>query len=146
MKYFFLIIFFFTMLHASSPKLVQSKKGMVVAAEPIAAKVGAKILAQGGNAVDAAVAVGFALAVTYPTAGNIGGGGFMNIRFADGKTITIDYREKAPLAATKNMYLDEKENFLSEKNLYGHLASGVPGSVAGMLLALEKFEIGRAHV
>ncbi len=127
------------MLHASSPKLVQSKKGMVVAAEPIAAKVGAKILAQGGNAVDAAVAVGFALAVTYPTAGNIGGGGFMNIRFADGKTITIDYREKAPLAATKNMYLDEKENFLSEKNLYGHLASGVPGSVAGMLLALEKF-------
>lgn len=112
---------------------------MVVSADPLATKVGIEILKQGGNAVDAAVAVGFALAVTYPAAGNIGGGGFMNIRFADGRCYAIDYREKAPATAHRDMYLDSARNFIEQKSIYGHLAAGVPGSVAGMLLGLEKF-------
>ena len=145
MKKIFLILmccaicFHATEMVAASRDPVRGRKGMVVAVDPLAAHVGVKILEQGGNAVDAAVAVGFALAVTYPGAGNIGGGGFMNIRFADGKAFTIDYREKAPSAATRTMYLDSAGNFIPEKSTYGHLASGVPGSVAGMLLGLEKF-------
>ena len=117
----------------------QAKNGMVVAAEPIAARAGAEILKSGGNAIDAAVAVGFALAVTYPQAGNIGGGGFMVIRLADGRTTTIDYREKAPLKAWKDMFLDDKGNYLPQKSREGYLSCGVPGSVAGLLLALERY-------
>jgi gamma-glutamyltranspeptidase/glutathione hydrolase len=125
---------------SAAPKTpVRMAHGMVVAADPLAARVGEKILEQGGNAIDAAVATGFALAVTYPGAGNIGGGGFMVIRFADGKTATIDYREKAPAAATRTMYLDSAGTFNSDNSTYGHLASGVPGSVAGMLAALERY-------
>lgn len=111
---------------------------MVVSNDSIASRVGRDIMEHGGNAVDAAVATGFALAVTYPVAGNIGGGGFMVIRMADGRTATLDYREIAPLAATRNMYLDENGN-LTRKSIIGHLASGVPGSVAGMAAALEKY-------
>ncbi|MBP9212459.1 MAG: gamma-glutamyltransferase, partial [Bacteroidetes bacterium] len=124
---------------AASRKPVKAKNGMVVSADPLATQAGLEVLKQGGNAVDAAVAVGFALAVTYPAAGNIGGGGFMNIRMADGRYAAIDYREKAPGAAFRDMYLDSTGKFLSDKSTEGHLASGVPGAVAGMLTGLEKF-------
>jgi gamma-glutamyltranspeptidase/glutathione hydrolase len=120
---------------------------MVVAADPIAARVGLKILQQGGNAIDAAAAVGFALAVTYPAAGNLGGGGFMVMRFADGKVKTLDYREAAPLAATRDMFLDKNGNFLEQKSTNGHLACGVPGSVAGMMYAQRRYgRLTRAQV
>jgi gamma-glutamyltranspeptidase/glutathione hydrolase len=127
------------MLIAASCAPVRAYHGIVVSDDPIAAHVGVEILRHGGNAVDAAVAVAFTMAVTYPEAGNIGGGGFMVVRLANGTAETIDFREKAPAAATKNMYLDEKGNFISEKSTYGHLSVGVPGSVAGLLFALEKF-------
>lgn len=123
----------------ASRKPVKAKHGMVVSADPLATQIGVEILKRGGNAVDAAVAVGFALAVTYPAAGNIGGGGFMNIRFADGRCYAIDYREKAPGKAFRDMYLDSTGDVITNKSTFGHLAVGVPGSVAGMLLALEKF-------
>jgi gamma-glutamyltranspeptidase / glutathione hydrolase len=141
-KIFFCLLLSFVSLGigAAAPKSpVRVSHGMVVAADPLAARAGQKILEQGGNAIDAAVATGFALAVTYPGAGNIGGGGFMVIRFADGRTAAIDYREKAPSAATRTMYLDSAGNFIPQKSTYGHLASGVPGSVAGMLAALDTF-------
>lgn len=123
----------FSLSYSASRDPVRAKKGMVVAAEPIAANVGLKILKEGGNAVDAAVAVGFALAVTYPGAGNIGGGGFMVMRFADGTVKSLDYRETAPAAAKRDMFLDKNGNFLEQKSTRGHLACGVPGSVAGMM-------------
>jgi gamma-glutamyltranspeptidase/glutathione hydrolase len=110
---------------------VTGAHGMVVSGSPIASQVGADILKAGGNAMDAAVAVGFALAVVHPEAGNIGGGGFMVIRLADGTVRTIDYREAAPAKATANMFVDAEGN-LTEASVTGHLASGVPGSVAGM--------------
>ncbi|MGE5314939.1 MAG: gamma-glutamyltransferase [Acidobacteriota bacterium] len=125
--------------YAASPRPAHARSGMVVAADPLAARVGEKILEEGGNAVDAAVATGFALAVTYPGAGNLGGGGFMVIRFADGRTAALDYREKAPLSATRTMYLDSSGAVVPEKSTEGHLASGVPGSVAGMLEALSRY-------
>lgn len=126
-------------ISTASKDPVRAKHGMVVSADELASKAGIEILKKGGNAVDAAVAVGFALAVTYPQAGNIGGGGYMVIRMADGKTTTIDYREKAPAAAHRDMFLDKKGNFLPEKSQKGYLAPGVPGSVAGMLHALDKY-------
>ena len=126
---------------------VRGKKGMVVAADPIAANVGLKILKEGGNAIDAAVAVGFALAVTYPEAGNIGGGGFMLMRLADGTVKSLDYREAAPKAATRDMFLDKKGNFIEEKSTRGHLSCGVPGSVAGMMYAHRRYgRLKRADV
>ncbi|MFN3135762.1 MAG: gamma-glutamyltransferase, partial [Candidatus Kryptonium sp.] len=128
-----------TLLESASKKPVKAFNGMVVSSDSLATKVGIEILKKGGNAVDAAVAVGFALAVTYPQAGNIGGGGFMVIRMANGETVTIDYREKAPLKAHEDMFLDENGNFIPEKSQIGHLSVGVPGSVAGLLLALEKY-------
>ena len=112
---------------------------MVVSAHPLASRAGARILQAGGNAVDAAVAVQFALAVVYPSAGNLGGGGFMVLRRNDGQVASLDYREKAPVIASRDMYLDETGNVkkgLSEK---GHLSSGVPGSVAGMYEAHLKY-------
>ncbi len=112
--------------------------GWVVSDCPIATKVGIEVLRSGGNAVDAAVAVGFALAVTFPQAGNIGGGGFMLI-YKNGKVYYLDYREKAPLAATEDMYLDEQGNPIREKALKGALAAGVPGTVAGLLEAHRRF-------
>lgn len=117
---------------------VSGTSGMVVSASKYASQVGIDILKSGGNAVDAAVAIGFALAVTYPQAGNLGGGGFMVIKIKD--TVTaIDYREKAPAGSTRNMFLNEKGEFLPDKSQVGHLSAGVPGSVAGMLYALEKY-------
>jgi len=113
--------------------------GCVSSADELASEVGIKILKEGGNAVDAAVGVGFALAVVYPQAGNIGGGGFMVIHFVGGKNTSIDYREKAPSLASRDMYLDAAGNVIEDLSTTGPLASGVPGSVAGMLFALEKF-------
>jgi gamma-glutamyltranspeptidase/glutathione hydrolase len=118
---------------------VRAENGMVVSASKLASEVGANILQKGGNAVDAAVATGFALAVTHPSAGNIGGGGFMVIHLADGENITLDFREKAPLAATKTMYLDENGNYVPELSRESVSASGVPGSVAGLITAWEKY-------
>lgn len=112
--------------------------GMVATRSSWASQVGADILSQGGNAVDAAVAVGFAMAVTYPSAGNLGGGGFMVIHLADGTVITNDHREKAPSAASRDMFLDENGDVIKELSLHSHLAAGVPGSVAGLLDVLEK--------
>jgi len=111
---------------------------MVVSNDSIASRVGRDIIARGGNAVDAAVATGFALAVTYPFAGNIGGGGFMVIRMADGRTAALDYREIAPLAASRDMYLDANGK-LTNKSIIGHLSVGVPGAVAGMDEALRRY-------
>ena len=111
---------------------------MVASDEPRASAAGIEIMRAGGNAVDAAVATAFALAVTYQEAGNIGGGGYMVIRMADGRTAAIDYREVAPLAATRDMYLDALGN-KTDKSLDGHLASGVPGSVAGLSAVLERY-------
>ena len=117
---------------------VYARKGMVVAQESLAADVGVAVLKSGGNAVDAAVAVGFALAVTYPYAGNIGGGGFMLIRMADGRSTFIDFREKAPRTATHDMYLDASGN-ATKDSVLGWRAAGVPGSVRGLELALKKY-------
>lgn len=118
---------------------VYGKKGMVASADRIASEIGARVLRDGGNAVDAAVSVAFALAVIQPVAGNIGGGGFMLIHLAAGKTTAIDYREKAPAAAHQTMFLDEDGSIVGERRHQRHLAVGVPGTVAGLTLALEKY-------
>ncbi len=119
---------------------VVANQGMVSSQEKLATQAGLEVLKEGGNAVDAAVTVGFALAVTLPRAGNIGGGGFMVIHLAENnQNIAIDYREKAPIKATKDMFLDENGNVNEEKARFSHLAVGVPGTVAGLILALEKY-------
>jgi len=119
---------------------VIAENGMVVGPEKLATEVGAEILRRGGNAVDAAVATGFALAVTYPRAGNLGGGGFMLIHMAaTNKQTLIDYRESAPAAATRDMYLDENGEVDRQREYFSHQSAGVPGTVAGMLYALEKY-------
>jgi len=115
------------------------RNGMVVSAHPSASKVGLDILKKGGNAVDAAVAVQFALAVVYPGAGNIGGGGFMVYRAANGDIASLDFREKAPGIASRDMFLNNAGNAITEKSLYGHLAAGVPGSVDGMVQAHARY-------
>src|SRR6478609_46818 len=125
--------------HAASRAPVSAEHGMVVTAQQYATRIGVDVLKQGGNAVDAAVAVGYALAVVYPAAGNLGGGGCMTIQLADGRKTFIDFREKAPLAATANMYLDKDGNVIKGASTLGHLAVGVPGTVAGMEYALEKY-------
>ena len=114
-------------------------KGVVASRSPLASDVGIEIMRAGGNAVDAAVATGFALAVTYPQAGNLGGGGFMVIRLANGETVANDHREKAPGGASRDMYLDEEGEFVSELATASHLASGVPGTVAGLLDVLSRY-------
>ncbi|MGF6308670.1 gamma-glutamyltranspeptidase/glutathione hydrolase [Bradyrhizobium sp. i1.8.4] len=124
---------------AASVAPVAAENGMVVAAQHLATQVGVEVLKRGGNAVDAAVAVGYALAVVYPAAGNLGGGGFMTIQFADGRKTFLDFRETAPKGATANMYLDKEGNVVSGLSTKGHLAVGVPGSVAGMEYAREKY-------
>ena len=134
-----LIVGFLSISFAETPKPVRAKHGMVVTVSTPASKVGLQILKQGGNAVDAAVATAFALAVTYPFAGNIGGGGFMVIHLNNGKNTTIDFREKAPLKATRNMYLDKDGNYVPSLSKEGALAVGVPGSVVGMIYALKKY-------
>lgn len=112
---------------------------MVVSAHNLASKVGVGVMRKGGNAIDAAIATHFALAVVFPQAGNIGGGGFMVVRLNDGTATTLDFREKAPAAATTDMYLDPEGNVIPGLSLQGHLASGVPGSVDGMVEAHKKF-------
>ena len=121
-----------------SQKNITCSKGAVVSAHPLASKVGVDILKKGGNAVDAAIATQLALAVVYPGAGNIGGGGFMVAHLKSGKNITLDYREKAPAKAFKDMYLDSAGNPLLSLSQDGHLAAGVPGTVAG-LFASHKY-------
>jgi gamma-glutamyltranspeptidase/glutathione hydrolase len=139
-RYLFITVIFFLSTEISfGGNPVRSKNGMVVSANELATKVGVQILKTGGNAVDAAVAVGFALAVTYPSAGNIGGGGFMVIHLANGKNTTIDFREAAPLAAHEKMFLDELGNYVPSLSQAGWKASGVPGTVAGLIYALEKY-------
>ncbi|ASZ43408.1 gamma-glutamyltransferase [Escherichia coli] len=118
---------------------VRAKQGMVASVDATATQVGVDILKEGGNAVDAAVAVGYALAVTHPQAGNLGGGGFMLIRSKNGNTTAIDFREMAPAKATRDMFLDDQGNPDSKKSLTSHLASGTPGTVAGFSLALDKY-------
>lgn len=108
------------------------KNGAVVSAHPLASKVGIEIMKQGGNAFDAAIATQLALAVVYPGAGNIGGGGFLVARTANGQTVALDYREAAPSTATKDMYLDQNGNVMEGKSVNGHLSSGVPGTIAGL--------------
>jgi gamma-glutamyltranspeptidase/glutathione hydrolase len=124
---------------AASQAPVAAENGMVVSAQHLATKTGVDVLKDGGNAVDAAVAVGYALAVVYPAAGNLGGGGFMTIQLADGRKTFLDFREKAPLAATANMYLDKDGNVIKGASTLGHLAVGVPGTVSGMEYALAKY-------
>jgi gamma-glutamyltranspeptidase / glutathione hydrolase len=116
----------------SIQKNVEVTNGAVVSAHPLASEVGLMVLKQGGNAVDAAIATQLALAVVYPGAGNIGGGGFMVAHLSDGRDVTIDYREKAPGKASRDMYLDKNGNALDSLSQDGHLASGVPGTVAGL--------------
>lgn len=142
---FFIVMMFlffnqgFAQTLSNANKARSFHNGMVVCATPDAARVGLYILKKGGNAVDAAVAVQFALAVTLPEAGNIGGGGFMVYRSAKGKTSTLDFREKAPAAAGTNMYLDSAGNVIPDMSMATHQASGVPGSVDGMVEAHRKY-------
>ena len=117
---------------------VHARHGMVVTQEPLATDVGVSVLKNGGNAVDAAVAIAFALAVTHPSAGNIGGGGFMLVRLADGRTNFLDFRERAPSGASRNMYLDSKGK-VTKDSVRGWRASGVPGTVAGLEVAHKKY-------
>jgi gamma-glutamyltranspeptidase / glutathione hydrolase len=131
--------FWFTAAQAASMAPVAAENGMVVTAQHLATRVGVDVLKDGGNAVDAAVAVGYALAVVYPAAGNLGGGGFMTIQLADGRKTFLDFREKAPLAATANMYLDKDGNVIKGLSTHGHLAVGVPGSVHGFETALAQY-------
>ncbi len=143
---FFVILFLYQCKFSSEKpflydisKSIVADSAVVSTAHPLATQVGLDILRQGGNAVDASIAVQFALAVCYPGAGNIGGGGFMIYRASNGDVTSLDYREKAPLAAHKDMYLDSLGNPIVEKSLYGHLAAGVPGTVDGMAKAFEKY-------
>ena len=124
---------------AASLAPVAAEHGMVVTAQHLATHIGVDVLKAGGNAVDAAVAVGYALAVVYPAAGNLGGGGFMTIQLADGRKTFLDFREKAPLAATANMYLDKDGNVVQGASTDGYLAAGVPGTVAGLERARAEY-------
>jgi len=136
--YIYVLVFVFFAVCLSAQKKTYLN-GVVSSSNELASQVGIDILKKGGNAVDAAVGVGFALAVVYPQAGNLGGGGFMVIHLKDGLNTSIDYREKAPLKAGKDMYLDFNGEIVPGLSTIGNLAAGVPGSVAGMLHALEKY-------
>jgi len=125
--------------NAASERPVAAEKGMVVSAQHLATQVGVDILKRGGNAIDAAVAVGYALAVVYPAAGNLGGGGFMTILFADGRKTFLDFREKAPSAASRDMFLDKDGHVVKSLSTIGWLAVGVPGTVSGLEYAREKY-------
>jgi gamma-glutamyltranspeptidase/glutathione hydrolase len=138
-KLFLPIVVLTCALPAFSFSPVAARHGMVASSEPLASEVGLEILRAGGNAVDAAVAVGFALAVTHPVAGNIGGGGFMLIRLAKGEAVVVDYREAAPAAASGNMYINSNGQVVSGASTQGALSAGVPGTVAGLALAEQKY-------
>jgi len=137
-KYIILTYSLFAVINAQD-KPHFAKNGMVVSASQLASQIGVDIMKSGGNAIDAAVATGFALAVTYPQAGNIGGGGFLVAHLADGRNITIDFRETAPSSAYRDMYLDENSDVVKNMSLYTHSAVGVPGSVAGLLTAWSSY-------
>lgn len=126
-------------LHAASTPAVEAKNGMVVTSQYLASQVGTDILKMGGNAIDAAVAVGYAQAVVNPCCGNIGGGGFMTIHLADGTDTFINFRETAPAAASADMYLDKEGKVTKDASLYGYLAAGVPGTVLGMDSAQKRY-------
>src|SRR2546422_3819267 len=136
----------YVFVFAASREPVRARHGIVASTNEIASKVGVEIMEKrGGNAVDAAIAVAFALAVTHPAAGNLGGGGFMMIRLKNGKTTAIDYREMAPAAATRNIYLDQQGNVIKGEGgpLVGYRGAGVPGTVRGMELALKNYGSGK---
>ena len=126
-------------VNGKPPPPVEAANGMSVSAQRDASKAGADILAAGGNAIDAAVAIGYALAVTHPCCGNIGGGGFATIHLANGKDTFINFREKAPAAASANMYLDAKGDVIPGLSLHGYKAVGVPGSVMGFQKMLDEY-------
>ena len=134
-----------TITFAASREPVRARHGVVASTNEVASKVGVDVLKRGGNAVDAAIAVAFALAVTHPAAGNLGGGGFMMIRLKNGRTTAIDYREMAPAAATRNIYLDKDGKVIEGDggSIEGYRAAGVPGTVRGMELALKKYGSGK---
>ncbi|HSP14561.1 MAG TPA: gamma-glutamyltransferase [Thermoanaerobaculia bacterium] len=123
---------------AAAPEPLHARHGVVASTSPIASRIGVDILKRGGNAVDAAVAVALTLAVVWPSAGNIGGGGFMMVRKANGDIEAIDYRERAPLSATHDMYLDENKNIVKGASTVGYKAVGVPGTIAGLVLAHKR--------
>jgi len=144
MKRFLVLLLAVTVLACQTSKKekvvgVLADSAMVVSAHGLASQVGVEIMKKGGNAIDAAIATKFALAVVFPAAGNIGGGGFMVVRLKDGTVDALDFREKAPAGATTNMYLDQEGNVIPELSTQGHLASGVPGSVDGMVEAHKKY-------
>src|SRR5215468_7772190 len=130
---------------AASREPVRARHGVVASTNEVASQVGVDIMKRGGNAIDAAIAVAFALQVTHPAAGNLGGGGFMMIRLRDGRTTAIDYREMAPAAAHRDVYLDKNGNLIEGEggSLVGYRAAGVPGTVRGMELALKKYGSGK---
>ena len=132
------VVNLYTAVYPASGKPVRSRNGMVVSAHRIASEIGVSILQKGGNAVDAAVAVGFALAVVFPEAGNIGGGGFLLYRDAGGEAFCLDFREKAPKSAWRDMYVDTAGN-VTRDIVRGHRSAGVPGTVAGLVEALHKY-------
>jgi len=143
---FFLSTFPFSLnIRAAAPEPVRGQHGMVASNDEIASKVGVEIMKKGGNAVDAAIAVGLALAVVFPFAGNIGGGGFMLIRKKDGTSTAIDYREMAPKAATRNIYLDKNGKLIEGEggSILGYRAAGVPGTLAGFDMAFRKYGSGK---
>jgi gamma-glutamyltranspeptidase / glutathione hydrolase len=143
----FLLMFTSFNATAVTRQPVSAEKGMVVTSQHLASEVGAAILKQGGNAIDAAVAVGYALAVTNPCCGNIGGGGFATIHLADGRDVFVNFREKAPLAASEDMYLDAKGEVVPDLSLKGYLAVGVPGTVMGLETMLKNYgTMGREAV
>ncbi len=129
----------FNNVFAASARPLKNTSGMALSTQAIANEIGIQVLEGGGNAIDAAVAVGYALAVVHPVAGNIGGGGFAVIHLADGTNISLDFREKAPLKASRDMYLDKNGNVIPELNRLGYLAAAVPGSVAGYSEMLKKY-------
>ena len=136
-KLSFIILSFFAIIHLDAQE--SYKNGVVVTAHPEASKVGVDILKKGGNAIDASIAVQFALAVVYPNAGNIGGGGFLVYRDAKGNTDALDFRETAPKNAKEDMYWDKNGNAITDLSLYGQFSAGVPGTVDGMVKAHEKY-------
>ncbi len=133
------LILFLSVSRTGGQTPFRAENGIVVSVSEIASQTGVEILKKGGNAVDVAVAVGFTLAVTHPAAGNLGGGGFMVIHLADGKNTTIDFREKAPSKALRDMYLDENGDYIPALSREGATSVGVPGSVAGLIYALDKY-------
>jgi gamma-glutamyltranspeptidase / glutathione hydrolase len=147
MKRLFLLFLCVCMITADAAwrEPVRVRHGMVASAERIASRIGVDVMKRGGNAVDAAVAVAFALAVVYPAAGNLGGGGYMMIRRSDGTATAIDYRETAPAAASRDMYVGPDGELIKGEgsSLLGYRAAGVPGTVAGMAFALKKYGSGK---